>query len=73
MDSAAVTVQMSTSEWADLRSAGVISTSSMKLTKETSPDNEVELADAAKKRVAERKQEQEMKTKDGPGRTYVSQ
>lgn len=48
VDSAAVTVQMSTSEWADSTSAGVISNSSMKHTKETSLGNkEVELADAA--------------------------
>ncbi len=48
VDSAAVTVQMSTSEWADSTAAGVISTSSMKHTKETSlGNNEGELADAA--------------------------
>lgn len=48
MDSVAVTVQMSTSEWADSTSAGVISTSSMKHTKETSlGNNKMELADAA--------------------------
>ncbi len=48
MESAAVTVQMSTSEWAHNTAAGVISTSSMKHTKEASLGNkEVELADAA--------------------------
>lgn len=54
VDGAGVTVQMSTSEWGDSTSTGVISTSSMKHTKETSlGNNEVELADAA---VSKRKE-----------------
>lgn len=58
MDSAAVTAQMSTSEWADSTAAGVISTSSMKHTKETSlGNNEGELADAA---ASKRKKQQRM-------------